>query len=64
MGLNAELYIPRYTPEILDIAKPRFQALIAQGDGDLDAPQGVQIDCDCGVREHSGRLVLSMPASS
>ncbi|PVH89865.1 hypothetical protein DL98DRAFT_565118 [Cadophora sp. DSE1049] len=56
-AFNAEIYIPQYTQEILDVTKRKLRDLVSRGDGDPETPQSVQINCDCGVLEHDGHLI-------
>ncbi|KAK0124317.1 DNA binding protein [Cadophora gregata] len=56
-AFHAELYIPQYVPEILEVARLRLKELVARSNEDLATPQSVQIYCDCGVSVNDGHLV-------
>ncbi|KAH7342915.1 hypothetical protein BKA65DRAFT_301158 [Rhexocercosporidium sp. MPI-PUGE-AT-0058] len=53
----AESNIPQYTQDIQVYAESKVPFLVSRGGGGRNAPQNIQISCECGVSKHDGLLI-------
>ncbi|KAG4443820.1 hypothetical protein IFR05_000720 [Cadophora sp. M221] len=56
-----ELTIPQYTQDVRVYAESKVRDLVSRGDEDGDAPNDVQISCECGASKHNGLLTQRGP---